>query len=100
MTLTGTIRAGWRGGYRLFVIMDNLFANKTPAIRRQRQLTWLAWRTGSSGPAARASFRSRRTRQLWGAATNTMGAMHGRGSFHLGLDGGVPRHTGRELAGA
>jgi hypothetical protein len=29
-----TIRATRPGGYRLFVIMDNLSANKTPAIRR------------------------------------------------------------------
>jgi transposase len=29
-----TIRAARPGGYRLFVIMDNLAANKTPAIRR------------------------------------------------------------------
>ncbi len=29
-----TIRAARPGGYRLFVIMDNLSANKTPAIRR------------------------------------------------------------------
>lgn len=29
-----TIRAARPGGYRLFVILDNLSANKTPAIRR------------------------------------------------------------------
>ena len=29
-----SIRAARPGGYRLFVIMDNLAANKTPAIRR------------------------------------------------------------------
>jgi DDE superfamily endonuclease len=29
-----SIRAARPGGYRLFVIMDNLSANKTPAIRR------------------------------------------------------------------
>jgi transposase len=29
-----SIRAGRPGGYRLFVILDNLSANKTPAIRR------------------------------------------------------------------
>ena len=28
------IRAARPGGYRLFVILDNLSANKTPAIRR------------------------------------------------------------------
>jgi hypothetical protein len=32
-----TIRATRPGGYRLFVIMDNLSANKTPAIRRWAQ---------------------------------------------------------------
>jgi len=29
-----SIRAARPGGYRLFVILDNLAANKTPAIRR------------------------------------------------------------------
>jgi hypothetical protein len=29
-----SIRAARPGGYRLFVIVDNLSANKTPAIRR------------------------------------------------------------------
>jgi hypothetical protein len=29
-----SIRAARPGGYRLFVILDNLSANKTPAIRR------------------------------------------------------------------
>ena len=33
-----SIRAARPGGYRLFVIMDNLSANKTPAIRR-----WADW---------------------------------------------------------
>jgi hypothetical protein len=32
-----SIRAARTGGYRLFVIMDNLSANKTPAIRRWAQ---------------------------------------------------------------
>ena len=32
-----SIRAARPGGYRLFVIMDNLSANKTPAIRRWAQ---------------------------------------------------------------
>ena len=32
-----TVRAARPGGYRLFVIMDNLSANKTPAIRRWAQ---------------------------------------------------------------
>jgi transposase len=30
----GSIRAARPGGYRLFVVLDNLSANKTPAIRR------------------------------------------------------------------
>jgi DDE superfamily endonuclease len=33
-----SIRAARPGGYRLFVILDNLSANKTPAIRR-----WAEW---------------------------------------------------------
>jgi hypothetical protein len=32
-----SIRAARPGGYRLFVILDNLSANKTPAIRRWAQ---------------------------------------------------------------
>jgi DDE superfamily endonuclease len=32
-----SIRAAQPGGYRLFVILDNLSANKTPAIRRWAQ---------------------------------------------------------------
>ena len=32
-----SVRAARPGGYRLFVIMDNLSANKTPAIRRWAQ---------------------------------------------------------------
>jgi transposase len=34
LTALKSIRASRPGGYRLFVIMDNLAANKTPAIRR------------------------------------------------------------------
>jgi hypothetical protein len=37
-----SIRAARPGGYRLFIIMDNLSANKTPAIRR-----WPGGRTSS-----------------------------------------------------
>jgi hypothetical protein len=32
-----SVRAARPGGYRLFVIMDNLSANKTPAIRRRAE---------------------------------------------------------------
>jgi len=34
LTALKSIRAARPGGYRLFVILDNLSANKTPAIRR------------------------------------------------------------------
>jgi transposase len=53
-----SIRAARPGGYRLFVIMDNLSANKTPAIR-----SWAKRRTSScaSRPRARRGpIRSRR----------------------------------------
>ena len=54
-----SIRAARPGGYRLFVIMDNLAANKTPAIRR-----WAAgptWSCASRPRTRRGPTRSRRT---------------------------------------
>ena len=53
-----SIRAARPGGYRLFVIMDNLSANKTPAIRR-----WAKRRTSSCASRRRTRrglIRSRR----------------------------------------
>ena len=38
-----SIRAAQPGGYRLFVILDNLSANKTPAIRRWAQCANVEW---------------------------------------------------------
>ena len=69
-----SIRAARPGGYRLFVIMDNLSANKTPAIRRwaRRENVELCFtptaRPGptrsrrTSGPCGPSSWATRTTR--------------------------------------
>jgi hypothetical protein len=70
-----SIRAARPGGYRLFVIMDNLAANKTPAIRRWARRenvelcftpTNASWANPrrSSGPCAPLSWAAQTTRTI------------------------------------
>jgi DDE superfamily endonuclease len=80
-----SIRAARPGGYRLFVIMDNLSANKAPAIRRWAQRenvelcftpTSASWANPrrSSGPCAPLSWAARTTRTTprWLAGSRTI----------------------------
>jgi phosphatidylserine/phosphatidylglycerophosphate/cardiolipin synthase-like enzyme len=55
-----SIRAARPGGYRLFVITDNLSANKTPAIRRwaKRALPFTSGTSVSVCPVFSAALRA------------------------------------------
>ena len=67
-----SVRAARPGGYRLFVIMDNLLANKTPAIRRWARrenagLCFTLMNASWANPIERSSVRS--APLSWGTRT-------------------------------